>query len=1020
MSLPSDQFPHAVLALDADGRVHGANSAAHRLLERADLTGLPAAELLHVGPGELPERGRGRILRADGTPIPVDFAAQPAPDGTTVVLVLPLTRDQLVEETRSILDAALDNTPMGAALLNTAGEYIRVNPNLCRLLGRDAGGLLGRRDQEFTHPDDRQSDVDAAMRVLHGELDSWQTEKRFVRPDGSVVWAIANLSFLRDERGGPLCWVGKFQDITERKRVEERLRERERQLADAQRIAEVGSWEWDIVEGTVTWSAELCRLFGLPVAEMPASSDTYLSHVHPDDRDRVAEVLRAAGADGAPFQVEHRIVTPDGSVRALRCLGRVDTDERKRPVRMVGTAQDITERLRREAELERERRDLNAAQMVARIGSWDFDHVSERPGRWSLQLWRMLGLEPRAAAPAFDEFLSLVHPEDRDRVAEAIRSRRAAQQPYNGEFRMLTVDGNVLHVAMRTELARNEAGEVTGAFGTIQDITDRAERDAEQAALRQIAELVAENAPAAIVFASVANQVRELFGAHGGMVSRFEPAANRGVLVSGYSSGGLPMNTFTFALDGVSASAEVYRTGRPALFNEYPTDVADPAVPLMSASGITGGLAAPIYVAGELWGTLSAAFAGERPLPADAAARLGRFADLVAMAIANAEAWETLSRRAATDPMTGLANHRTFYERLRVEVQRARRYHRDLSVVLLDLDHFKAVNDEFGHQAGDRVLAEAAQRLLARARDGELVARIGGEEFAWLMPETDREGAFQAAERARRAIESEPFEPVGTLTISAGICAGGPDLDGEDLVRYADRALYWAKGSGRNTCFLYTADAQAMISGRHGPGRFQAISSVRALARAIDSKDLGTGLHSERVAALAERLALELGWTAKRAALLHACGLLHDVGKIGIPDEILLRPGPLSAQEYDQVKRHAELSAQIAAEVLEDEQVMWIRGHHERWDGSGYPDALAGEEIPDGAQLLALADAWDVMTESRTYKPAKSAAEAADDVRAQSGRQFAPAAVEALLALVGQDRRPDLSSVAQQDHAEAP
>ena len=120
------------------------------------------------------------------------------------------------------LDAAFDAMPIGMALFNTDGEYVRVNGALCALLGRDAAELIGMRDQELTHPDDRQSDVDAAWRVLNGEVDTWQCEKRFVRPDGSVVWALANLTFLRDEYARPLCWVGQFQDITELRRLASR------------------------------------------------------------------------------------------------------------------------------------------------------------------------------------------------------------------------------------------------------------------------------------------------------------------------------------------------------------------------------------------------------------------------------------------------------------------------------------------------------------------------------------------------------------------------------------------------------------------------------------------------------------------------------------------------------------------------------------------------------------------------------------------------------------------------------
>ncbi len=172
--------------------------------------------------------------------------------------------------------------------------------------------------------------------------------------------------------------------------------------------------------------------------------------------------------------------------------------------------------------------------------------------------------------------------------------------------------------------------------------------------------------------------------------------------------------------------------------------------------------------------------------------------------------------------------------------------------------------------------------------------------------------------------------------------------------------------------------------------------SVAYLSRR-GGRNASTRQHSERVASLAERLALAQGWTAKRASPLHASGLLHDVGKIGIPDEILLKPGPLTDAEYYQVKRHAEMGAYIAAKVLEAEQIAWVHGHHERWDGTGYPDRIAAEQIPDGAQLLALADAWDVMTQGRTYKPTKGTDEAIAECMAEAGHQFAPAAVDALL-----------------------
>ena len=174
---------------------------------------------------------------------------------------------------------------------------------------------------------------------------------------------------------------------------------------------------------------------------------------------------------------------------------------------------------------------------------------------------------------------------------------------------------------------------------------------------------------------------------------------------------------------------------------------------------------------------------------------------------------------------------------------------------------------------------------------------------------------------------------------------------------------------------------------------------MRALARAIDAKDPTTQSHSERVAAVAERLALASGWSPERAAELRDAGLIHDVGKSGVPDAVLLKPGRLDPDEYELVKQHAERGAAIVSEVLSDAQVAWVRHHHERWDGRGYPHGLSGADIPEGARLLAIADAWDVMVSERTYQRAKTTAEARQECRRGAGRQFCPAAVEALLCL---------------------
>ena len=226
-------LPDTLLLVGDDDRVVEANDAAAALFGTSvsELLGCRFGSLLSCDLSTLADDTlvRDRIRRADGTPVPVDLLSVRA-GSQRLVVVRKMPQERLLDEMRATLDIAFDSTPLCAALFNSEGQYIRVNENLCRLLGRAPDALLGRRDQEFTHPDDRAADLEAAWRILRGELDIWQTEKRFLRPDGSVVWVIANLTFLRDERGGPLGWLGQFQDITGRREMEAQLRERERLL----------------------------------------------------------------------------------------------------------------------------------------------------------------------------------------------------------------------------------------------------------------------------------------------------------------------------------------------------------------------------------------------------------------------------------------------------------------------------------------------------------------------------------------------------------------------------------------------------------------------------------------------------------------------------------------------------------------------------------------------------------------------------------------------------------------------
>jgi diguanylate cyclase (GGDEF)-like protein len=316
----------------------------------------------------------------------------------------------------------------------------------------------------------------------------------------------------------------------------------------------------------------------------------------------------------------------------------------------------------------------------------------------------------------------------------------------------------------------------------------------EQEALRSLATLVAGEVQPRVVLAVAAERTAEVFQADVAVVARLESTGHARVIGS-WSAAHLPQVATgqIIDIDTPSAVAATLGTGRPARTGRHDDLMLDPAIIMES------GLAAPIEVNGTLWGAVGVGWQSETAIDPHADERIRRIADLISLAVTGAEAREQLSRLASTDHLTGLSNQRAFSDRLDAEVARARRHGRPVSLIVLDLDHFKLVNDTHGHEVGNRALTEFADRLLTVGRSGELLARVGGEEFAWILPETTGADALAAAERARRAIADTPFPGVGRLTASAGVCSLDDAHDARELFRHADLALYWAKSHGRNT-----------------------------------------------------------------------------------------------------------------------------------------------------------------------------------------------------------------------------
>jgi two-component system, cell cycle response regulator len=363
-----------------------------------------------------------------------------------------------------------------------------------------------------------------------------------------------------------------------------------------------------------------------------------------------------------------------------------------------------------------------------------------------------------------------------------------------------------------------------------------------------------------------------------------------------------------------------------------------------------------------------------------------------------------LQALATTDPLTGLANHRSLIATLEHELARAYRYHHPCSILFLDLDHFKAINDSYGHGVGDSILRDFASQVLANLRETDVPGRWGGEEFLVILPETGEQEAGSLSERVRSAVASHAFTMGGgmSLTCSIGIATFPDDAgDRDGLVKCADQAMYAAKRLGRNQVRSASEPATLALSmenhtqvSREDMALF---GTVEALSALVEAHDQYTGQHTRRVATLATQVALALGLDTTEARMIGLAGRLHDVGKIGIPDSVLQKPEQLNKEEQASMLEHTIVGAEVIRRVPSLRALVpVIRAHHERWDGQGYPDGLAGAEIPLGARIVAVVDAYDAIITERHYQPAHDPIWAFNELRRCAGTQFDPEIVRVL------------------------
>jgi diguanylate cyclase (GGDEF)-like protein len=481
---------------------------------------------------------------------------------------------------------------------------------------------------------------------------------------------------------------------------------------------------------------------------------------------------------------------------------------------------------------------------------------------------------------------------------------------------------------------------------------------------------------------------------------------------------------------------QVARTGKAATYRSLPTTQSGPK-PVLQDSQTA--MALPIFYADHLHGVLYVETLERVDFSEEESLLLHTLADLISGALHNALTFQKAQEQAITDGLTGVKTHRFFMEALSSEWKRSSRAGRSFALVLMDLDRFKFVNDFYGHLEGDLVLQRVGQILETNCRRSDVVARYGGDEFVILMPETTMEQARQLAAKLRGWVSADPLLREKNISASFGIaCYPLHGSSPQELIQVADASMYLSKHQGGNT--VSTADHVDPNEARRwkrdvleaylgvtlkrlfatGPEAFEEIyqrlrqftdslpeteiagapqdpssvpqsilDTVTSLAYAIDAKDQYTQGHSQKVSAYAALLAEALGMTEPEVEEIRLAAVLHDVGKVGIPESILNKSGPLNPEEWDVMKTHVVFGGKILEPLAPLARIReMVLHHHEFFDGSGYPNALTGETIPLGARIITIADSYDTITSDRSYKKGRTAEQALSELERCANTQF--------------------------------
>ena len=902
------------------------------------------------------------------------------------------------------------------------------------------------------HPDDRENAARVIGESLNGKGFS-EYEYRIVRPSGEVRHIHATRKMLYDTLGNPLRGIGVIQDITERKQSETEIKRMQGNLQQAQSIAHIGSWERDLIANRIMWTEEAYRIYGLDPKTSKMDFDTLTSMWHPQDRDRILEIHEQTYRGMAFAEYEFRIIRADGEVRMIHVIRRTVYDEAGKAIRAIGTLQDITEKKREQTAREENERylrtiletthdgflvvnkdggiiDANEAyckmsgyskQELLSLCIWNLIHdETQQAAKENLRKFAKVGSQlfiarhKKKDGSIFDVEASItcMH---RDTVVfvsffRDISERRNAEElllhSYNlmsyiiehnrSAVAVLDKDLRYMYVSQRYldtyKLEQNIIGKfhydilpdlprcwkeihqrvLTGEVCRAEDdCFVRSDGFIEYSQWECRPWFEKDNSIGGILlYIEIINErkqlEREIFNERE-LFRTTLLSVGDGVISTDEAGRINILNPVAETLCGVSKQEAI---GRPLgeifkTLHEFTREAGEDPVKRILQSGQ--------IIKNENHTVLVSKAGREIAIEKNAAPILDSEGKATGIVIVFRDITEAREKQRQVEYLS-LHDHLTgLYSRLYME-DAIKRLDTDrnlpFTVMVLDVNGLKLTNDAFGHEMGDRLLRSVGSILTKTCRADDIICRIGGDEFAILLPKTN---ADQAEAIKQRLFEAAQTTKLDSIVVSFAIGYSVKQKKDEDIMeiyRDADNHMY-------NNKMKY--------------GKIMRSQTIETVLRNINSKYDQEQIHTERVSQYCESIARALNLSGREIEECKIAGILHDIGKIIVPAEVLSKPEKLNIEERELIRRHTLIGYQILKAVDEyagfAEAVLY---HHERWDGAGYPVGLFAQEIPLEARIIAVADSYEAMTAKRSYQKTKSKNEAREELLRNAGTQFDP------------------------------